>query len=48
MVAPSCDSEAIDPRVRYLAQVWSEMLGGPVAPGDNFFVVKASFWLPVN
>ncbi len=28
---------ALDPRVRYLAGIWSELLGLPAGPDDNFF-----------
>jgi hypothetical protein len=39
---------AIDPRVRYLAEVWSEMLGTPAGPDDNFFDLGGHSMLAVQ
>ncbi|GAB3734336.1 hypothetical protein GCM10028862_17450 [Luteimonas pelagia] len=39
---------AADPRVRYLAQVWSELLGVPAGPGDNFFELGGHSMLAVQ
>lgn len=38
----------IDPRVRYLAEVWSEMLGTPAGPDDNFFDLGGHSMLAVQ
>jgi len=35
--SPAATGAAADPRVRYLSRVWSELLGFPAGPDDNFF-----------
>ncbi|MDQ3289422.1 MAG: amino acid adenylation domain-containing protein [Pseudomonadota bacterium] len=37
IATPAPRSAAEDPRVRYLLDLWTEVLGVPVTPGDNFF-----------
>lgn len=40
--------DIVDPRVRYLADVWSRMLGVPVRPEDNFFELGGHSMLAVQ
>lgn len=47
-VAEAGKDEAVEPRVRYLAQVWSEMLGGEVTADDNFFELGGHSMLAVQ
>jgi len=37
IVAKAGTSPSVDPRVRYLAGIWSELLGFPAGADDNFF-----------
>ena len=39
---------ATDPRVRYLSEVWSELLGLPAGPDDNFFELGGHSMLAVQ
>jgi hypothetical protein len=39
---------AADPRVAYLAGVWSELLGSPAGPEDNFFDLGGHSMLAVQ
>ena len=39
---------AADPRVAYLAAVWSELLGSPAGPDDNFFDLGGHSMLAVQ
>jgi amino acid adenylation domain-containing protein len=38
----------VDPRVAYLAGIWSELLGTPAGPGDNFFEIGGHSMLGVQ
>lgn len=40
--------EAVDPRVRYLAGVWSDLLLAPAGPNDNFFDLGGHSMLAVQ
>ena len=40
--------EIEDPRTRYLAGIWTEILGMPAAPGDNFFDLGGHSMLAVQ
>ena len=42
------DDEPVDPRVSYLALVWSEVLGVAVGPEDNFFDLGGHSMLAVH
>ena len=42
--APASD----DPRIRYLVQLWSELLDVPVKPEDNFFELGGNSMLGVQ
>jgi amino acid adenylation domain-containing protein len=42
------DEDARDPRVAYLAEVWADLLGTAVAPGDNFFDLGGHSMLAVQ
>ncbi|GAB3094388.1 non-ribosomal peptide synthetase [Lysobacter terrae] len=42
------DDASIDPRIRYLAQVWSELLGLPAGMDDNFFELGGHSMLAVQ
>ena len=42
------DEAVVDPRVAYLAGVWSELLGLPVRPADNFFDLGGHSMLAVQ
>jgi len=42
------DAATLDPRVRYLAEVWSELLGLPAGPDDNFFDLGGHSMLAVQ
>jgi hypothetical protein len=42
------DVTSIDPRVRYLAEVWSDLLGMPAGPDDNFFDLGGHSMLAVQ
>ncbi|SFL00136.1 amino acid adenylation domain-containing protein [Lysobacter sp. cf310] len=45
---PSATGAAADPRVRYLSQIWSELLGLPAGPDDNFFELGGHSMLAVQ
>ncbi len=45
--APATEADP-DPRVRYLVQVWSELLGTAAAPADNFFELGGHSMLAVQ
>jgi len=42
------DAASLDPRVRYLSEVWSELLGLPAGPDDNFFDLGGHSMLAVQ
>jgi amino acid adenylation domain-containing protein len=42
------DAASIDPRVRYLSEVWFELLGLPAGPDDNFFDLGGHSMLAVQ
>ncbi|MFC5578028.1 amino acid adenylation domain-containing protein [Lysobacter niabensis] len=44
---PTAESVA-DPRVRYLSEIWSELLGLPAGPDDNFFELGGHSMLAVQ
>jgi amino acid adenylation domain-containing protein len=46
-ITPVADA-ALDPRVRYLADVWSELLGTQAGPEDNFFDLGGHSMLAVQ
>ncbi len=46
--AASAGAEVEDPRVRYLIDLWSGLLGMPVSPGDNFFDLGGNSMLGVQ
>ncbi|MFC7302485.1 non-ribosomal peptide synthetase [Cognatiluteimonas weifangensis] len=46
--APDAAGSAADPRVRYLAGVWSELLGLPAGADDNFFELGGHSMLAVQ
>jgi hypothetical protein len=45
---PDVAGAAADPRVRYLMEVWSELLGLPAGPEDNFFELGGHSMLAVQ
>lgn len=45
---PSATGAAADPRVRYLSEIWSELLGLPAGPDDNFFELGGHSMLAVQ
>ena len=46
--AARTDADSHDPRVGYLVELWSELLGTPVGPGDNFFDLGGNSMLGVQ
>ena len=46
--AHATDAAAVDPRVRYLSEVWSELLGMPAGADDNFFELGGHSMLAVQ
>ena len=42
------DADQTDARVRYLVDLWSELLGTQVEPGDNFFDLGGNSMLGVQ
>ncbi|MEG3192363.1 non-ribosomal peptide synthetase/type I polyketide synthase [Lysobacter sp. D1-1-M9] len=46
--AASGSGNPVDPRQRYLADVWSELLGTPAGPDDNFFDLGGHSMLAVQ
>ncbi|GAB3356723.1 amino acid adenylation domain-containing protein [Lysobacter tyrosinilyticus] len=48
VVAATVDAATLDPRVRYLSEVWSELLGLPAGPDDNFFDLGGHSMLAVQ
>ncbi|MBW3549723.1 MAG: amino acid adenylation domain-containing protein [Proteobacteria bacterium] len=46
--AASRSGNSVDPRQRYLAEVWSELLGTPAGPEDNFFDLGGHSMLAVQ
>lgn len=47
-VVAEATGAALDPRVRYLAEVWTELLGLPAGPHDNFFELGGHSMLAVQ
>jgi amino acid adenylation domain-containing protein len=47
-IAHDTDAAAVDPRVRYLAEVWTELLGLPAGADDNFFELGGHSMLAVQ
>jgi hypothetical protein len=47
-IAHDKDAAAVDPRVRYLAEVWTELLGLPAGADDNFFELGGHSMLAVQ
>jgi amino acid adenylation domain-containing protein len=47
-VARDMDAAAVDPRVRYLSEVWTELLGMPAGADDNFFELGGHSMLAVQ
>ncbi|HEU0305405.1 MAG TPA: amino acid adenylation domain-containing protein, partial [Lysobacter sp.] len=45
---PEATRATADPRVRYLSEVWSELLGLPAGPDDNFFELGGHSMLAVQ
>jgi amino acid adenylation domain-containing protein len=46
--SPSATGAAADPRIRYLSEIWSELLGLPAGPDDNFFELGGHSMLAVQ
>lgn len=46
--SPSATGAAADQRVRYLSEIWSELLGLPAGPDDNFFELGGHSMLAVQ
>ena len=47
-LAHATDAATVDPRVRYLSEVWSELLGMPAGADDNFFELGGHSMLAVQ
>jgi amino acid adenylation domain-containing protein len=47
-VAQHTDAAVVDPRVRYLSEVWTELLGMPAGADDNFFELGGHSMLAVQ
>ena len=47
-IAKAAATSAADPRVRYLAGIWTELLGLPAGPDDNFFELGGHSMLAVQ
>ncbi|QSX77689.1 non-ribosomal peptide synthetase/type I polyketide synthase [Agrilutibacter solisilvae] len=47
-LSPDATGAAADPRVRYLADIWTELLGTQAGPDDNFFELGGHSMLAVQ